>query len=110
MWKMNLLKKLIKYVQGSQQENAGVKTGRYKANSDLYEQAKADAKKELTGQILLNELQNHKNNIGSDCPKCERTRRKYCRKCQRTLKGLDHLAGRIAKNYTNKVERWKENG
>lgn len=98
---------IISHLKGGQQEKAGYKAGREKYDAELWKEAKKEARKELTGKQLLNELQQVKDNIGTDCVKCKRTKHGKCRRCNRTLKGLDHLAGRIAHLYTDKEERWK---
>lgn len=106
---MNLLKKFLDYIKGGQQERAGEEAGHDKARSEQLDKAKKQALKKLSGEHLLAELDELKKDIGGDsCPKCRRTERKYCKKCQRTLKGLDTLAGRIAKKYTDREPRWQE--
>ncbi len=106
---MNLLKKFLNHIRGEQQESAGEKAGRDKARSEQLDEAKKQALKKISGEHLLSELDELKKDIGGEnCPKCRRTERTYCKKCQRTLKGLDTLAGRIAKKYTDRESRWKK--
>ena len=99
---------LLDYVKGAEQEQAGYEAGREKYDAELWREAKKEAREELTGKQLLAELQQVKDSIGTTCTKCKRTKHGYCNRCNRTLKGLDHLAGRIAHLYTDKEERWKE--
>lgn len=69
---------------------------------------KIEERKKKLGSLMLSELQILKENEGDNCPKCSRTRRKYCKKHQRLLKGLDSLAGRIADKYLDKEREWRE--
>ena len=102
------LEQLFKHVGSQEQDNDGKELAREKYDPELWREAKADARKELRGKHLLEELQQLKDNIGEGCTKCKRTKHGYCNRCSRELKGLDHLAGRIASLYTDKKERWKE--
>lgn len=102
------IQNIVSHLKGDQQEKAGYQAGREKYDAELWKEAKEEAMKELTGKQLLTELQQLKDNIGGDnCSKCKRTKHGKCKRCMRTLKGLDHLAGRIARLYTDKEERWK---
>lgn len=101
------LESLVTHLKGEDQEKAGYKTGREMYDAQLWKKAKQQAREELTGKQLLTELQEVKDKIGADCAKCRRTKHGKCRRCNRTLKGLDHLAGRIAHMYTEKEERWR---
>jgi len=81
--------------------------GRQKAEQEVKEEVNKEIIEELKGERLLTELDELREEI--NCPKCKRTQRKYCKRCQRTRKGLDHLKGRIAKKYTDKEAKWKKN-
>lgn len=74
----------------------------------MVSEEKIEERRKKLGSLMLSELQIVKENAGEDCPKCERTQRKYCRKHQRMLKGLDVLAGRIADKYLDKERKWKD--
>lgn len=96
----NKLIDLYSYLHGDVIEEIGRQQGQ--------EKAKCEIEKEKLGSLMMSELQRVKENAGDGCPKCKRTQRKYCRKHQRMLLGLDHLAGRIAKLYLEKESKWKE--
>jgi len=95
------LNELWRRASGKELKETGKKEGKRLARSKL--------NKKVLGGAMLAELQTLKDDAGENCPKCKRTRRKYCRKHQRMLKGLDHLAGQIAKKYVDKKSKWKEN-
>lgn len=102
------IQNIFSYLKTDQHEEANHQTSRDKYDAELWQDAKKEARKELTGKHLLAELQKLKDSIGGEnCAKCRRTKHGKCNKCMRTLKGLDHLAGRIARLYTDKKERWK---
>jgi len=103
---MKYLSNFLKHLKGSEQKSAGEKAGKDKAKSEKYEEMKMEAYQQVTGEYILAELDELRDEIS--CPSCKRTDREYCKKCQRTRKGLDHLAGRVAKKYTDKESRWKE--
>lgn len=97
---MNLLKSISDYLKAEKVRRFGKKHGEEHAHDEI--------RKEKLGAIMLSELQQVKEGAGDNCPKCKRTQRKYCRKHQRMLLGLDHLAGRIADLYMDKESKWKD--
>jgi len=92
---------IVEYLKGEKIRKFGHKHGE--------EQAHDEIRKDKLGAIMLSELEEVKQGAGENCPKCKRTRRKYCKKHQRMLLGLDHLAGRIADLYLDKESKWKDN-
>lgn len=101
---MSILEKIeniLNYLKAEKIRRFGQKHGKEYAHHEI--------KKDKLGAIMLSELEQVKQGAGEGCPKCKRTKRKYCKKHQRMLLGLDHLAGRIADLYLDKERKWKDN-
>jgi len=95
------IENILNYLKAEKIRRFGQKHGDEYAHDEI--------RKDKLGAIMLSELEQVKQGAEEGCPKCKRTRRKYCKKHQRMLLGLDHLAGRIADLYLDKESKWKDN-
>jgi len=94
----------IQKIMGEAQKKQGESMGE--------EIAEKEEHRKQIGGLLMNELQRLKEGItenpDENCVKCRRTRRKLCKKHKKMMQGLDMLGGKIAREYIDKDEVWKE--